>query len=58
MSKYVHYRDAVFHHFKGKLSAFISSIVDFIVSSSGGMTNIQTEFDLYPLGFGACCQLL
>jgi len=50
----VQFRDAGFHHLKGKLSAFISAVVDFIVSSPGGMTNIQTVFDIYPLGFGTC----
>jgi hypothetical protein len=58
VSKSVHYNYAGFHHFKGKLSAFLSAIVDFSVSSPGCMTNIQTVFDLYPLGFGTCCQLL
>jgi len=57
VSKCVHYSVAGFHYFKGKLSAFISTIVDFSVCSPGGMTNIQTVFDLYPLGFGTC-QLL
>jgi hypothetical protein len=47
-----------FHHYNGKLSTFISIVVDFIAGSPGGMMNIQTVFDLYPLGFGTCCQLL
>ena len=36
------------HHYKGKLPKFISTIVDFSVSSPGGMAIIQTLFDLCP----------
>jgi hypothetical protein len=40
------------HHYKGKLSKFfseyITSSINFNVDSLGGMTNIQTIFDLVP----------